>query len=161
MNAAIWGFVGTIVGGLVTLVATWLQQRHSAAREELAFERAEKERRRAFEERVLVELRELLVITASELQALHVSYAAKWLDQAATLAARWGATHIRMLGLIRSVSDESIREAVMDAFRKMNDAIGPIGNQEDEARVHDAQKAAYAAIADAQGAIGARLRELA
>ena len=161
MSDVLWGFVGTIVGGFVTLVATWLQQRHSAAREELAFERAEKERRRAFEERVLVELRELLVIAASELQALRVSYAAKMFDRAGTLAATWGATHIWMLALIRSVSDESIREAVIDAFEKMNDAIGPIGKQEDEARVHDAQKAAYAAIADAQAAIGARLRELA
>lgn len=153
--------VPALIGGGLALLGTVVALGYGWLREERAFRRAEEARHRESEVRVLLELRELLVITASELQALHVSYAAQWIDQAATVAARWGATHIRMLGLIRSVSDESIREAVMDAFRKMNDAIGPIGNQEDEARVLDAQKAAYEAIADAQGAIGARLRELA
>jgi hypothetical protein len=161
MNAAIWGFVGTLVGGFVTLVATWLQQRHSAAREELAFERAEKERRRAFEVRTLAELRELLIVASSELHTLRYSIIAKMLDQAATLATTWSASYVRMCGLVWSVDDPAIQDAVLEAFHKMNAVLRPIGKQEGESNIREALTAASAAGADAQAAIGARLRELA
>lgn len=60
MEAAVWGFVGTLIGALVSLGGTWLNARTTyslhllQAREELL------ERRREFQRKTLLELQEAL-----------------------------------------------------------------------------------------------------
>lgn len=58
MSPAIWGFMGVLVGGAVTLLATWLQQSHASNREREAAEREAAERRRVFQSETLLELQE-------------------------------------------------------------------------------------------------------
>lgn len=161
MSAALWGFTGTILGGFITLLATWWQQRHSAAREERAFRRAEEERRRAFEVRTLKELQELVIVASCDLYAVRYALKVKQLEEAVARLTAWGASDVRMQGLLWSLDDNNLQAAVLDAFVKMHAVIGAIGKQEDEARVREALNASFKAYLAVQTAIGPRLRKLA
>lgn len=60
MEAAVWGLIGTVVGALASIGATWLSGRHSLALQEQATSLDRIERGRAFQRQNLIELQDVL-----------------------------------------------------------------------------------------------------
>lgn len=60
MGAAIWGFIGTLVGALASIGTTWLSARHASSLQASASKLARAETGRAFQRDTLLELQDAL-----------------------------------------------------------------------------------------------------
>lgn len=60
MEAAAWGFIGTLVGAIASLAGTWLTNRHSQALHSLERKLIREERQRVFQRDTLIALQDAL-----------------------------------------------------------------------------------------------------
>lgn len=60
MDAATWGFIGTIVGAAASIATVWISNAHAASLQRSASERERDERRRAFQRETLLNLQDAL-----------------------------------------------------------------------------------------------------
>ena len=157
MSSALWGFAGTIVGAIATFSATWLQQRRSAAREELAFARHAEERRRDAEASTIKEIREMTANAAVDLDQFLLYWSVGDKETSGEASDRWNANYLRVLGPTFSVGDEGVRLAVLEAYCKMVDVFSA---RDDAANLDEVKRESKSAVVDAQMKMGARLREL-
>lgn len=168
MNAAAWGFIGTLVGAFVgtagTLAATWMQQKHASKREREASEREQALQRRTFQRDVLLELQETLAsLLRAYGQADHHDET-EWRK-----SGEWGrsllpddvsesmrAIGVRAVLLAERVDSEDVRQSVRD----LNDLLASksLTHDRDEAQTMMLQAAAD--VTALQRTIGETFRAL-
>ncbi len=60
MEAALWGFIGTLVGAIASIATVWISNKHAASLQQYASELERNERRRAFQRDTLLSLQDAL-----------------------------------------------------------------------------------------------------
>ena len=168
MNAATWGFIGTIVGAVVgtagTLFATWLQQAHASRREREASERDAAERRRAFQRDTLMELQEALAALvryygrAQHLDEMEWRKTGTWGRSLLPEDVDSGTqnTTVRMILLSERIDDDDVRQHI----RAFNDGLARLAISTDRDEAQDIMAGAVADYAAIQGEVGAVFRAL-
>jgi len=118
MEAALWGFVGTVVGALASMITTILSTRNSSWLHKQAVEQEKEERRRAFQRETLIELQDVIhdlmrLITQGHLEDVRAHQAGKaWkgnllsedVSNGQRLARR------RLVILIERIADDELRD---------------------------------------------------
>ena len=117
MAAALWGFIGTLVGALASIGATWLSIGQASSLQASASKLARTETRRVFQRDTLLELQEavldlmrLIAQGDSENRAAHRKTGI-WGKQSLTPEVNEGQrlAHRRLTILIQRVADDALR----------------------------------------------------
>jgi hypothetical protein len=117
MEAALWGFIGTLVGALASIGTTWLSIRQASSLQVSASKLARMEARRVFQRDTLLELQEavldlmrLIAQGDSEDRAEHRKTGI-WGKQSLTPEVNEGQrlAHRRLTILIQRVADDELR----------------------------------------------------
>lgn len=140
MEAALWVFLGTLVGAASSILTSWIATRNESARQAQADSLERAERGRAFQRGTLLELQEQLQVSMRNLGSMFASdlqlsrERGEWCREPYTedLNLRAQNTTARINVLTERVADDQIREAV-HAFRT---AVKPYVLTPSEAEAH-------------------------
>jgi hypothetical protein len=149
MEAALWGFLGALVGAGASIATSWLSSRHEIARQHQADSLERSERTRAFQRDNLLALQQSLQ------DAMRFSARAQFEDeQAFRQGGEWGkallseevsegsrATNARLVALTERVEDDSVRASVKSLREKLARHSIIVGTREQaEALLRDAME---------------------
>ncbi len=146
MESAIWGFIGTIVGALASMITTILSTRNSAWLHKQAVEQEKEERKRAFQRETLIELQNVMhdlmrLITQAHLEDAKAHYAggiwgknllSEEVSSGQRLARR------KLVILIERIANDELRE-------KLKIVNGELSNSTDSGDLMDSEYKLHAA----------------
>jgi hypothetical protein len=135
VSSAVWGFIGTLVGALAALGATYLQQSHASKREREASKRQAEERKHAFQRDTVLELQEVLAGLARLHAGLHHHSEMEWRK-----SGQWGRSQlpddinegvlteaVRVVMLAERIDDDDLRQSL----RTFTDALAGLSVMRD------------------------------
>jgi hypothetical protein len=164
VDAAVWGFVGTLVGALISIGTTILSHRHAAVLQRQANDLDRQERARAFQRENLISLQDALQLcTRAVGKAVHEDI------MAVRRGIPWGQNQIdsdldetmrssnaRVYALVERVADDPLREAIRNYQTLLNSLLLTPDQRAAEAKFNRVTDA----IPDVMAQLGTVLRRL-